>query len=732
MSAFRVEFPPADAAAAAGAGARAPGLVAHLVMDDPDRAVNVLDERALEDLEQALARLEDRPDLGGLVVRSGKPGSFASGSGLDAIRLGAGRDRVLADVQRAQQILVRLATLPFPTVAAIDGICLGGGAELALACDSRVAADEPRTRIGLPEVLLGAMPVAGGVTRLARLVGLSTALDLVLRGRALDARAAERAGLVARAVPAAWLLEHAHRRLAELSSRAGRRRPWRDRWRARGLRSWLADGTAAGRALSFSRAAAATKVRTGGHEPAPVAVLDVLRHGLDRPVDGPLPVEAEWLADLLTGPACGNMLRAFRLAERAGVGATPPASTVERLHLAGAGATAAVIAELASRGGIEVRWRDTDPATLARALCAVRARIVERARRSGAGRHEVEGQWARLMPGLDLSGLRRADLAIEAVAEDLDVKRRVFGELEVRMRPEALLATSTAVLSVADLAAGLQHPERFVGLCFHGPGPGLARCPGGPLIEVVRGAKTAETTVAAAATLARRLGFVPVVVSDGPGFVVHRVRMSGLREALYLIEEGFGVADVDAALRSFGLPAGPFEIMDDLGLEAVRATAAALSRAFPERAVPLGTLETLIGAGRPGRQGGAGFYRYARGRRESDPRVARLLHPARRRRPPNHDILAERVILAMVNEAAYCLVEEVVADAGLLDLALMHGAGFPRFRGGPLRHADALGPGRVAARLTALRAERGERFRPAPLVTELAERGGTFTEGDGV
>jgi 3-hydroxyacyl-CoA dehydrogenase / enoyl-CoA hydratase / 3-hydroxybutyryl-CoA epimerase len=743
MSVFRVEFPPAGmpgAGGAPGAGTPAPpvlpgdepGRIAHLVMDDPARRVNVLDERALGDLEAALVLLEGSPDLVGLVVRSGKPGSFMAGD-VDALATVTDREQALSLVRRSQAACARLAALPFPTVAAIGGTCLGRGTELALACSSRVAAQESQTQIGLPEVLLGVIPGSGGTARLPRLVGLSAALDLILTGRTLDARSAERVGLVERAVPGVWLLDHAHRRLKELvapgrgrarAATGARRRPG-DRWRPRGLRSWFMDGTPFGRGLAFTRAQATTKARTGGHYPAAEAVLSILHHGFAQPIAAALRLEAEWASDLLVGPVCKNLVRAFRLAERARqepLPGTAGAVPVDRLQVVGAGGMGAGIAELASRQGIEVRLRDTDPAALARALRAVRARVAERAARNGIARHESEGQLARVFPSLDLAGLKRADLAIEAVVEDLDVKRRVFGELEVCMRPDAVMATNTSSLSVDELAAGLEHPRRFVGMHFFDPVHRIL------LVEVVRGAKTSAEALATAVTLVRRLGRTPVVVNDGPGLVVNRVLVPCLREALHLVEDGYRVADVDAAMRAFGMPRGPFEVMDELGLDVTADVTAVLARAFPGRVAPVPQLEALMKEGLLGRKSGAGFYRYGRGRRTLDPLAARLLRPARDRRPASLQALAERMTLAMVNEAAHCLADGVVEDAGTLDLALLHGAGFPLFRGGPLRHADALGLARVEARLTALRAEKGERFRPAPLIEELAARGGTFTE----
>ena len=724
MAIFRVEIEPA----ATPVG----GEIAQLVMDDPDRTLNVIGEPALADLERALADLEARPGLRGVIVRSGKAGSFVAGADVERIDGIRERAEAHAIVTRAQAAFSRLAALHCPTVAAIDGVCLGGGLELALACDSRIAADEPRTRIGLPEVLLGIIPGFGGTSRLPRLVGLSTALDLILSGRALDARRAERAGLVARAVPGVWLVDEARRRLGELAARPpGRDRVWRDRFRPRTFASRLVDGTMPGRGLALSRARGMTRARTGGHYPAPIAALNVIDGGYGRPLEVSLRLEAEWVSDLVVSPVCKNLVRLFRLGERARkerlVGEDPLAPAPRRMLVVGAGVMGAGIAELAIREGVEVRLRDVDPAALARGLRAVRDRVLERARRAGrsrrrgAARPEADAQLARILPSLDLAGAKRADFAIEAVIEDLDVKRRVFGELEVRMRPDALLATNTSSLSVDELASGLEHPQRFVGLHFFNPVHRM------PLVEVVRGSRSSDAAVAAVVAFARRLGKTPVVVRDAPGFAVNRVLMPYLREALHLLEDGYTVRDVDASMRAFGMPMGPLEVVDEVGLDVAAKVAEILSRAFPERMSPAPQIEALVVAGRLGRKSGLGFYRHEGSRRRPDPRARRLLGLTRERKPPSLEALAERMALAMVNEAAHCLADGVVGDAGMLDLALVYGAGFPPFRGGPLRYADSLGLAKVEARLTALRAEKGERFRPAPLITELAARGGTFT-----
>ena len=699
--------------------------IAHLVMDDPARKVNVLDEAALADLEAALAQIEADRDLQGVVLRSGKPGSFIAGADVDAIGAITDREQVRTLVRRAHAVFNRLAALPVPTVAAIDGVCLGGGTELALACDSRIASEQPRTQLGFPEILLGIFPAFGGTTRLPRLVGLSAALDLVLTGRTLDAKRAQRMGLIARAVPAAWLLDFAHQRLAELGRRPAARR--RDRFRPRGSAAWALDGNSLGRGLVLNRARAMARARGGDRYPAPPAALNVMERGLGRPLEVGLGLEAEWVSDLVVGSVCKNLVRIFRLSERAKkdpvvADAAIQPLAVRSMVLVGAGVMGGGIAELASRNGIRVRLRDISPPALTRALQTVHRLVEERGRKRRAPARERDAQRGMILPTADLTGIRRPDFAMEAVVEDLDVKRRVFAELEVRMRPDAVLATNTSSLSVSALAEGLEHPGRFCGFHFFNPVHRM------PLVEVVRGARTSDQTLVTAVGLARRLGKTPVVVTDAPGFVVNRILMPYLSEAMALLEEGFTIAGIDGAMKRFGMPMGPFEVLDEVGLDVAHKVAGVLGKAFPDRMAPSSALEKLIASGRLGRKNGRGFYLHQGRKRRVDPQVRALIGRPRPRKAQHPEALVERMTLAMINEAARCLEERVVTDAGMLDLAMIFGAGFPPFRGGLLRHADTLGLQRVATRLNALRAEKGERYKPAAGLLKLVAEGGTFTQ----
>ena len=711
MGVFRVEIQPDG--------------IAHLVMDHPERKVNVLDVQALSDLGPALDELEQAQGLKGVVVMSGKTGSFIAGADVAAIGSLTDRDQVLSLIRGAHAAFNRLSALPCASVAAIDGICLGGGTELALACDSRIASEEPRTQIGLPEVLLGIFPGFGGSQRLPRLIGLSAALDLILTGRSLDARRAEKSGLIARAVPAAWLIEKAHERIAALAERpAGHRR---DVHRPKGFGPWFVDRTPFGQAIALGQARKMTRARTGGQYPAPLAAIDVLERTLRLPLDAGLAIEASRVADLVVGPVCKKLVRIFELSAHAKKDpVADPAIKPAEIHtllLVGAGVMGGGIAELASRTGIEVRMRDLKPEPLTHALTTAAGLIAERSRkkRSADAAREARAQMARIQPTLELNGTGRADVAMEAVVEDLEIKRRVFAELDVRLPERAVLATNTSSLSVDALQQGLTHAQRVCGFHFFNPVHRM------PLVEIVRGKLTSDQTMVTAVALARRMGKTPVVVADSPGFAVNRILMPYLSEAMVMLEEGYPLTEIDAAMRGFGMPMGPFEVLDEVGLDVAHKVGGVLSLAFPDRMAPSTSLEKLLAAKRLGKKNGLGFYRHTGRTRRPDPAVSRLLGLGRSPRSTSGDALSERMVLAMINEASRCLEEKVVADAGAIDLAMIFGAGFPPFRGGVLRYADAFGLAKAEKRLIALRAEKGERFAPSALLSRLAADGGSFT-----
>ncbi|HWP33983.1 MAG TPA: 3-hydroxyacyl-CoA dehydrogenase NAD-binding domain-containing protein, partial [Thermodesulfobacteriota bacterium] len=592
--------------------------VALVTFDRPGSTVNVLSTPVMARLNEICAELERAAAAGeihGVVVASAKPDVFIAGADVREIAAIADAADGEAKAARGQAILERLARLPLTTVAAIHGACLGGGLELALACRMRVATDDPKTRLGLPEVTLGIIPGFGGTQRLPRLIGLEAALDLILTGRQVDGRTARRLGLVDDLVARPILLA-----VAKAYARGQARPRPRPQPLARRLRRLLLERTRPGRALLFRQAERTVRARTRGRYAAPLKALEAVRGGLELPLAQALALEARLIGPLLASDACKALVGLFLVQEQAKRQAVGPARSVAKIGVVGAGLMGAGIAQAAAAAGLDVRLRDVSVEALAEGMKRVAAVVREGVRRGRLAPAEAAAQLARISATTDWRGFRRADLVIEAVVEDAEVKREVFRQAAA-VAPAALLASNTSSLSIDTLAEGLPDPARLVGMHFFNPVHRM------PLVEVVRGRRTGEEALATAVALAKQLGKTPVVVGDGPGFLVNRVLAPYLAEAVRCVLEGVAIERVDGAMEDFGMPAGPLAVLDEVGLDTAARVAAVLEAGLGPRFAFGPPLERLLEAGRRGRKGGLGFYRYdAAGRRRGpDPAVYRLL-----------------------------------------------------------------------------------------------------------
>ncbi len=686
-----------------------------IVFDRPGERVNLLTPEILQELSRLLRQARGHPDLRGVLFKSSKPGMFIAG--MDVERIAAVRDsREGAEAARfGQSVFQQLADLERPSVCAIGGTCLGGGTELALACAFRVAADAPEVRIGLPEVKLGIIPGFGGTQRLPRLVGLAGALDLILTGRSLDARAAKKVGLVDEVVPAAYLEREGAgllaRAIAEGWPRAGvvsRSRPWTGQ-------ALEGIGPLRRAVLGQARRRAAAKADPRDY-PAPSKAIEAIESAFALPPAAGLDHEARLVGELIANATTKNLIWLFRtqaaLKSRRALAQAAP-RRIRRIAVIGAGIMGGGIAQIAAQQDIPVRLKDLQPEAILSALRTARALWSSQLRRRRITPREVMQKMACIAPTLDDTGVRHVDLVIEAVVENLEVKQRVLADLERRLDERAVFASNTSSLPISDIAARALYPERVVGMHFFNPVHRM------PLIEVIAGRRSSPEAIATVQELAIRLGKVPVVVKDGPGFLVNRILTFYVNEALHLLAEGVQIEAADRAMRGFGMPVGPFELLDEVGLDTARHVGGVLEAGLGQRAGGPDVLGTLVDAGRLGKKNGRGFYRYRRGRRAgADGAITGLLGaPPVRELPP--ETLQERMVLALVNEAARCLEERVVREAGDVDLAMVLGTGFPPFRGGPLRHADSVGIPIVADRLSRLAAAHGERFRPAAAFEEM-------------
>ncbi|MBI4605521.1 MAG: enoyl-CoA hydratase/isomerase family protein [Planctomycetes bacterium] len=709
--------------------------ILRLVFDLPGEKVNKLTAAALEDLDRVLERLGREAALKALIVWGGKEtsGTFIAGADIGEIRAVTNASEATEKARRGQAVLGRLASLPAVTVAAIHGNCLGGGTELALACDLRIASLSPKTRIGLPEVQLGILPGFGGTQRLPRLVGIQRALPVILQGRALRPDEALKIGLVD-AIAYPDLLRAEARQLANRALSGGGKR-WRPGRRQRPLVTRLLEGSGWGRALIRAQARKAIAKLTGGHYPAPCKALDSSIDGFGRSLEAGLELEADLVGELVASPVSKCLIDLFLSSEEARKGkrgapeaAVPPRLACRhrgRIGVLGAGVMGGGITALCAQKGFRVRMKDIVPEALQTGLRKVHEVLQGQVKRRRMTRREAANVMAAISVATDYSGLEGASVVIEAVVESMDVKKKVLRDVEDAAPLEALLASNTSALSISELQSALARPERVVGLHFFNPVDRM------PLVEVVRGRLTSEENLVRAETLARDLGKVPVRVEDGPGFLVNRLLAPYLNEAVRLFEEGYSPVAVDGAARRFGMPMGPFELLDEVGLDVAAKVAHILHEALGDRARPPDLLARLQGeASLLGKKSGKGFYIH--GGRRLPWRRGPVPNPAALRLggtggrgflEDDPDRWVARLVYPMVNEAARALDEKVVERPSLVDLAMVMGTGFAPFRGGPLRYADGLGADAIASFLEGL----GEpRHRPCDLLLRLAREKGRF------
>lgn len=696
--------------------ARASG-VGILWFDDPSRKVNLLDRAALTALRQALDAIKRRLDPSfprALVVTSAKEGNFIAGADVNEFDTIESPSEAETLVKEAQTLFQEWSELPFPTVAAINGACFGGGTELALAMQYRIAADSGVT-IGLPEVQLGILPGFGGTTRLPRLIGLIPALGVLLTGRTLDPRRARKMGLLDDVLPAARFSERAVAWTEQLL--AGTRTPRRTTPSAA---HEIMQSIPPFRSYALGQARQTVLRETKGHYPAPLEILRVVGASWGKPIPEALKIERKAVAKLLFTPVSVNLRRIFQMNERAKrVPSTEKARRVETAAVLGAGTMGGEIAYLFSMRDLRVRLRDIKPEPILKSLAHARSLFQREVSRYRLTRSGMELALGRIEPALDLQGFRRVDLVLEAVVEDLNVKNSLFRELESQVPRTCVFATNTSSLSVAAMARGLEHPERVVGMHFFNPATRM------PLVEVIRPPGADPAAVETVIALTRRLKKTPVLVADKPGFLVNRILMPYLAEAVGFVERGQNIPAIDKALRDFGMPMGPLELLDEIGLDIARKVAHVLLDAFGDRIPSLSLIDRMVAEGALGRKSNLGFYRYERGHRHGvNPSIASL---ARAGETVPASEIADRLVDAMVNEAALALDDHVVEDPADVDLSMILGTGFPPFRGGLLRHADTVGVGTIVERL-ARRQQAGAPYGPCGRLQRMALAGERFDD----
>ncbi len=684
--------------------------IAILTFDLPGEKVNKLTTAVMEDLARLLEDLAANREVKGLVITSGKQETFIAGADIAEIR-DITDPRLGEELSRkGQAVFRRMEELPFPTVAAIHGACLGGGLELALACDHRVISNDPRTALGLPEVRIGILPGFGGTQRLPRLVGLVNSLDMILTGKSVYPRKAKRLGLADEVTHRELVLNAA---IALAKKAAGRPR-FRTVRARRPLVIRLLESTALTRGFIFRKARKNVLAETRGNYPAPLAALDAVRGGFTRTADEGYAQEARFLGSLITAPVAKNLVAVFYLNETLKKRGPDPDRPLRRAAVIGAGVMGGGIAQLFAERGMAVRMKDLEPRAVGAGFAAAAAIFRKRTKKGILDRLQARDGMDRISGTTSWDGMAGADIAVEAVVENLAVKKQVLREFEETAREEAIFASNTSSLSITTLAAEARRPERVAGMHFFNPVEKM------PLVEVIRGERTAPATVDAVVALSRKLGKLPVVVNDGPGFLVNRILMPYLGEALRMLEEGGSVEDIDRALLQFGMPMGAFILLDEIGIDVAQKVSGILREGLGDRIGESPLLAAMHRERMLGRKAGRGFYRYDRGRRKGPDPAAPALLGRRGAAPQDPAVVVDRAVMLMIKEAALCLEEKIIDRPDLLDAALIFGIGFPPFRGGLLRYADSLGARKVAERMQELAGRHGDRFAPPRSLVELS------------
>ncbi|HZT01608.1 MAG TPA: 3-hydroxyacyl-CoA dehydrogenase NAD-binding domain-containing protein [Steroidobacteraceae bacterium] len=650
-----------------------------LIADKPGTSANVLSSHVLRELDALLDRIALPPPRG-VVVISAKKSGFIAGADIKEFTGITSAENGYRLIHAGQQVFDRLEALPCPTVAALHGFALGGGLELALACRYRVAADDGRLSLGLPEVQLGIHPGFGGTVRSVRLIGVRAAMEMMLTGKPFRADKALRLGLIDKLVPEAELRSAARALIMNPPQ------PHRPSLTERAL-SWPLVRSFVQRTLIGQVAQKARRE----HYPAPYAMIDLwARYGAHGAVA--FEAEARSIAHLFTTETARNLIRVFLLQDRLKSLGGKSSVPLERVHVVGAGVMGGDIAAWSALRGFTVTLQDRELKFIEPALRRARELFEKRLRDPA----KVTAAVARLSADVAGDGVPQADVVIEAIFESLDAKREVYAALEPRMKPGAILATNTSSIVLESLAERLARPERLAGLHFFNP---VAQM---PLVEIIHTEATDPAVAQAAIAFTRKLDKLPVPCRSAPGFIVNRVLMPYLHEAMYAAQQGVPLAAIDETAVAFGMPMGPIELADVVGLD-VAAHVGEIIAADLGRPVPnLTRLRELVGLGKLGRKSGAGFYLWKDGK---------AVKPAAATEPPPRDLI-DRLILVLVNECAACLRERIAEDADLIDAAVVFGTGFAPFRGGPLTYARSRGVAAVVERLEELAGRYGARFQP--------------------
>jgi 3-hydroxyacyl-CoA dehydrogenase/enoyl-CoA hydratase/3-hydroxybutyryl-CoA epimerase len=692
--------------------------LATITLDVPDSKVNVLSEAVMIQLEKILDDISTNKNVKGSIFSSGKTDSFIAGADIQAIKQLQKEPSIKAyEASRlGKKIFEKIEKLPYPTVAAINGICLGGGTELTLACKYRVASTVSSVNIGLPEVKLGVIPGWGGTVRLPKLIGLRLALDLILNGRTLSSEKAWKAHIVDECAEPDKLMQSAE-------AIALGRDPYRfSRSIKDTIGDFLLESNPIGRWILHDIAYKAMMRETKGKYPAPAEALKLLFKNKTRKDAESYEAESQAFARLTVSEVSRNLVGIFfaQNESKKMPGKVSADQKIKTVGVLGAGVMGAGIAQVAAKAGYQIVLKDVEQKFVDKGIANIKKVLDERVAKNKMRPAERDKIISAIKPTIEYEQMKDCDLIIEAVLEDMKIKQDALSSIEKINQKPFIFATNTSSLSVNELAKVAKDPTRVLGLHFFNPVPKM------PLVEIIKGNATTDDALSITKEFGLKLGKTTVTTADSPGFVVNRILVPYLREAILLLQEGVAAESIDKAMKSFGMPMGPIALMDEIGLDVGGKVIHVLHEALGERMAPPAIMTGLDGLKILGVKGGKGFYLYDEKKKQAgfNPDVLALVKVESKSMMP--DVIQDRLVLIMVNEAARCLEEKVIAEPSQLDLAMIFGTGFPPYRGGILRYADSLGTKLVCEKLTFLAQVAGENYVPCKLLSEKAATNATF------
>jgi 3-hydroxyacyl-CoA dehydrogenase/enoyl-CoA hydratase/3-hydroxybutyryl-CoA epimerase len=699
--------------------------LAILTFDDKNEKFNKLSKNALIELDDFLEMAKAKTDIKCLLIISGKKDSFIVGADINEIKDISDPQDAMNKAGQGQLILHKISLLPYPTVSAINGACLGGGLELALACNYRIVSDHKKTSLGLPEVQLGIIPGFGGTQRLPRLIGLAESLPLILTSKQLNGEKAFKMKLADALVASEFFEEHSILFAEEIVKKGKHSKSLLRRKKP--FMHTILD-SAFFRGVIFKMSLKTIIQKTGRHYPAPIAALHAVKEGFNLSMDAALKKEIQHFGTVAAGKICKNLIQLYftneGLKKEFAETETSNQNISNSVGVLGAGVMGGGIAWLFSNKGYHVRIKDISWPAILLGYQSCKKIYDQLVKIRKMKKKELSLYMSRLSGTLDYTGFAHVEIVVEAILENLEIKKKTFIELESHVSASTILATNTSALSVNEMAAGLKHPERFVGVHFFNPVNRM------PLVEVIAADKTSEEVMIKTVSLVRKLGKTPIVVKDCPGFLVNRILTPYVNEAVYLLQEGADIKTIDKTMENFGMPMGPLVLADNVGLDVGYKVAKILETSYGQRMAAPAFLEEMHKMpGLLGKKTGRGFY----------------FHPSLK---PNQTLLnglkawqvknniqpkqidskeiENRLLCALINEASRCIEENIVKNVAYLDMAMIMGTGFPPFRGGVLRYADEIGLAKVLENLQRFAKENGQRYAPSGKLLQMVERKQTF------